>query len=86
MQVSYNREVGRKGGRKLTLQLSADDVDALPETLRQEFARAEIALLLNRPASLVSVWSRILGLRPKDLQGDLFEGEGADVFTPPEGR
>jgi hypothetical protein len=83
MQVSYNREVGAKKTRKLVLQLSSDDVEGLPETLRQEFTRAEIALVLGSAASLIGLCARIVGARPSDLQGELaIDDDGA--FTPPD--
>jgi hypothetical protein len=83
MQVSYSREVGQKKTRKLVVQLSGDDVDGLPETMRQAFTRAEIELVLNRPASLVGLCAQMLGSRPRDLQGDLdIDDDGA--YTPPD--
>src|SRR5262245_20228335 len=78
MQISYNRHLTKKT-RKITLELSGDDLDGLPETLRQEFLRAE--LIIHRPAQLVSVWARILGARPSDAQPEL-ELEGEKVGVP----
>jgi hypothetical protein len=58
--------------RELVLRLTQDDIDKLPETLRQEFLRAEHS---GRSAQIISAWARIAGLMPSDPQADLFDGE-----------
>jgi len=71
MQAKYSREWGEKQQRSMSLKLDHEDLEGLPETLEQEFRRAEHT---QRPAQILSVWARILGLRPADPQPDLFEG------------
>jgi hypothetical protein len=73
MQTKYARDLTKKT-RKMTLEISAEDLEGLPETLRQEFFRAEYRL--HHPAQILSVWARIFGLQPADPQGEL-ELEGA---------
>jgi hypothetical protein len=71
MQAKYSREWGEKQQRSMTLKLTHEDLEGLPETLAQEFRRAEHT---QRPAQLLSVWARILGLQPADAQLDMFTG------------
>jgi hypothetical protein len=78
MQIKYSRDYTKKT-RDLKLQLSAEDLEGLPETLRLAFFRAEHT---QRPAQLVSVWSRILGLQPADPQTDLFENGDGEKEPP----
>ena len=78
MQAKYTHDFTTKT-RQLTLKLTAEDLEGLPETVAQEFRRAEHTL---RVAQLITAWGRIIGLRPADPQADLFEtagvGEGGD--------
>lgn len=68
MQIKYTHDF-TKHTRQLTLSLAADDLEGLPIPLLQAFRRAEHR---QRPAELVGVWARILGLRPVDAQASLF--------------
>lgn len=71
MKAKWTRDFKQRS-RTLTLTLEAADLEGLPETLRQEFFRAEHS---QRLPQLLSAWSRIVGLQPTDPQGDLFGDE-----------
>ena len=68
MQAKYSREWGEKQQRSMSLKLDQEDLEGLPETLAQEFRRAEHT---QRPAQILSVWARILGLRESGDFGKL---------------
>jgi hypothetical protein len=74
MKARYSRDWGDKQERSMSLKLDQEDLEGLPETLAQEFRRAEHT---QRPAQILSVWARILGLRPTDPQLDMFTGAEA---------